>query len=205
MNLFRKIKKALELHAIRKYKEIDGWLTPEEALALYRQALLVPRDGIIVEIGSWKGKSTYCLAKGLKKGKIYTIDPFDASGEEASAKIYANNKGDKSLIDQFKENMSSRGVIDKICINIGYSSQYLNSFPSINLLFIDGDHSVEGCNYDFDNFSSYVVSGGYIVFHDFDPNRNDLGPTDVVKNKLLNSNVYNYIGQYDSLWIAQKK
>lgn len=204
MNLFGRIKRALELHVIRNYKEIDGWLTLDEALALYRQASLVPRDGIIVEIGSWKGKSTYCLAKGLKKGKIYAIDPFDASGEEASAKLYAEKKGDKSLVDQFNENMSLYGVLDKICVLVGCSSQYLDKFSYINLLFIDGDHSMEGCNYDFDNFHHHVVSGGYIVFHDFDTDRNDLGPTDVVKNKIMNSDKFRYVGQYDSLWITQK-
>lgn len=38
----------------------------------------------------------------------------------------------------------------------------------INVLFIDGDHSFEGCADDFNNFAPFVVSGGWILFHDCD-------------------------------------
>lgn len=205
MTILSRIRRLYDLHVIRKYKEIDGWLSPNEALELYRLASLVPYDGIIVEIGSWKGKSTYCLSKGIRNGKIFVIDPFDASGEEASARLYAEKKGDQALLDQFRETMSSLGVIKKISVLVGCSSQYTESFNEINLLFIDGDHSIEGCNYDYDNFSPYIVSGGYIVFHDYDPSRDDLGPTNVVKNKVLQSEQYKFVEQVDSLWVAQKK
>jgi len=205
MNIINRIRNKYDLYAIRKYKEIDGWLSPNEALELYRLAALVPQNGIIVEIGSWKGKSTYCLAKGVRNGKVFTIDPFDASAEEASAKLYEEKKGNTPLLNQFQDTMSTLGVIDKIIILHGYSSQYVNSFQKIDLLFIDGDHSLGGCNYDYDNFSHYILRGGYIVFHDYNPERNDLGPTDVVNNKVMKSGRYAFLKQTDSLWIGQKK
>ena len=36
----------------------------------------------------------------------------------------------------------------------------------IRLLFIDGDHSYEGCRRDFELWSPFVVPGGIIAFHD---------------------------------------
>lgn len=51
------------------------------------------RNSKILEIGSWKGKSTFCLAKGLKNGKICAIDPFNADGEEGSKEIHNEKKG----------------------------------------------------------------------------------------------------------------
>lgn len=37
---------------------------------------------------------------------------------------------------------------------------------SVDLLFIDGDHSYEGAKSDFDTFSKFVRPGGMVVFHD---------------------------------------
>ena len=41
---------------------------------------------------------------------------------------------------------------------------------TIDLLFIDGDHSRAGVMEDFEDYSPLVRSGGFIVFHDVDPN-----------------------------------
>ncbi len=39
---------------------------------------------------------------------------------------------------------------------------------AIDVLFIDADHSYEGCLDDWNNFSPFVKSGGWVVFHDCD-------------------------------------
>jgi len=94
------------LFKIRSYYYIDGWLEAPEAVALYRFAALLPDRSTIVEIGCWQGKSTYCLARGLRRGGcVVTIDPFDASGEEESTEIYRQRKGEKPLYDQFRRRM----------------------------------------------------------------------------------------------------
>src|SRR5688572_9001402 len=82
---------------IKIYEAIDGYLNKDEAVALFQIASSLPLEAKIVEIGSWKGKSTYCLAKGLKSGKIYAIDPFDATGEVGSKEIYVKDKGNADL------------------------------------------------------------------------------------------------------------
>lgn len=38
----------------------------------------------------------------------------------------------------------------------------------IDVLFIDADHSYEGCLDDWNNFSPFVKKGGWVVFHDCD-------------------------------------
>ncbi len=58
--------------------EVPGWLTDEEGEALYDLARACTGAGVIVEIGSWKGKSTICLGRGSLAGAavpIYAIDP----------------------------------------------------------------------------------------------------------------------------------
>ncbi len=92
MRLIKKLTRKIDLYKIRDYQGIDGWLTTNEAHALYRLALKVPRGGTVVEIGCWKGKSTYCIAKGIQNAKYFTIDPFDASGEKGDLSgFYSEN------------------------------------------------------------------------------------------------------------------
>lgn len=192
------------LNHINGYEQIDGWLTENEAFGLYHIASILAEDSFVVEIGSWKGKSTFCIAKGLNKGKIYAIDPFNAEGEEGSKEIYELTKGSEPLYDQFISNMTSLGVINKIQPLKGYSSQFIDTVETIDFLFIDGDHSIAGCEYDFVNFSPKVKVGGYVALHDFDPDRLDLGPTWVVNNKILQNNGFQFYNQFDSLWVAKK-
>jgi hypothetical protein len=194
------------LKYISDFKDLDGWLTEREAMGLFLLAFKAPRNAKIVEIGSWQGKSTYCLSKGLRSGKVYAIDPFNADGglDKDSEKIYAAKKGTDNLYDKFIDNMTRLKVRSKIVAKQGYSYQFPDEFDKIDVLFIDGDHSIEGCKLDFDLFSPKVAVGGYIAFHDYDKTRDELGPTYVIQNIVLNSLAYEYYRQYDSLWVAKK-
>jgi hypothetical protein len=60
----------MEIDEIKKLVfKINGWLTDKEGELLYNLAKNCTGKGVIVEIGSWKGKSTIWLGKGSKAGK----------------------------------------------------------------------------------------------------------------------------------------
>src|SRR5690606_34352437 len=62
---------------IEKACTIDGWLTDGEASALHR--LAAEASGPVVEIGSWRGRSTAALALGSMSGSkqpVYAVDDF---------------------------------------------------------------------------------------------------------------------------------
>lgn len=191
-------------YKIRHYKNIDGFLSRNEALGLYKTASSLAMNSVAVEIGSWKGKSTYCIAKGLRKSKLIAIDPFDASGDPASEVTYNSKQGEKPLLQQFKSKMNELRVLDRIEIYQGYSQDFAGSIGDIDFLFIDADHSIDGCNSDFVGYADSVKIGGYIAFHDYYPSRKDLGPTWVIDNKVIPSEQYVFDGLYDSLWIGKK-
>lgn len=190
---------------IKGYEGVEGFLKPLEAVMLFRIAQRLSPNSTIVEIGSWKGKSTCCLAKGLKSGKIIAIDPFDAAGEEASRSIYAQDAGMTPLLQQFRSNMTALGLMGKIDVWQGYSQDFVGKPSRIDLLFIDGDHSISGCDFDYTHFASALVPGGYLLFHDYYFARKDLGPTWVVENRVLPSKEYRTIGLFDSLWVSQRR
>ncbi len=205
--MFQKIIEKKILKKIDKFRNLDGWLSDNEALGLYTVAGMLHRNAIVVEIGSWQGKSTYCIAKGLRSGKVYAIDPFnaDAGLDVASEKEYQQKKGTDDLLKNFKMNMQQLNVLKKIDIKKGYSYEFYNDFININFLFIDGDHSIEGCRSDFELYSPKIVPGGFIAFHDYYEERNELGPTHVIKNIVLKSPQFIFFKQFDTLWVAKKK
>lgn len=196
----------LYLRAIKDYNSIDGWLTPEDATGLYLLAKTVPRDATVVEIGSWKGKSTFCLARGLaEEGRLIAIDPFDASGEEGSSETYEENRGEKPLEVQFEENLVSKGVSGKVDQWKGYSQDFIDDVPEIDILFIDGDHSIEGCRFDYENYAPHVQPGGWIAFHDYRPSPPELGPTWVIENLVIPSGEFHFVGHFGSVWVGRRR
>lgn len=188
-----------------KVSTIEGWLTENEAKGLYDVARTLPKKSIVVEIGSWKGKSTITIGLGLKKGKIFAIDPFNAEGESGSKDEYLLKKGETSLISQFIKNIRKFNLTESIVPLRGYSSEFSDYFDKIDFIFIDGDHSIEGCSNDYLLYASKLKKGGFIAFHDYYPERPEIGPTWVVNNLVLSNNEFEPFGRFDSLWVARKK
>lgn len=187
------------------FNKIEGWFSETEGIALFRISSSLPKNSTIVEIGTWKGKSTYSLAAGIDKTiKLYAIDPFDASGDKPSELIYAKTKGEKPLFEQFKNNMKTAGVFNKIKPLRGVSKDYVDKFRKIDFLFIDANHSTKACEFDFVNYSKYVSRGGYIAFHDYLYKNRSHGPTWVVERKVMKSKNWKFEGLYDFLWIGRK-
>lgn len=192
--VLRKVITWQTLPRMNEFRDVDGFLSTWEAVILYRLARSLPNGSIVLEIGSWKGKSTYCLARGLRSGRVITIDPFDGNGEPGSAEMYEHERGDSPLIVQFKNRMDALGVLSKIEIREGYSRDFVGTIPRVNLLFIDRDHSIEGCTFDFESYAPILVNRGMIAFHDYDPKRKALGPTWVIENQVLPSSEFQRVG-----------
>jgi MMP 1-O-methyltransferase len=204
-DIIKKINLFLRLLPIRKYIIIDGWLTKNEALGLYEIARQLPKEALAVEIGSWQGKSTYCIAKGLRRGKVYAIDPFNADtgpSDGQNVKTYEERMGGKNLLNIFQSNMTKLCVSNKVVIKKGYSGDFHDDFEKIDFLFIDGDHSIKGCKNDYNLYAHKIVKGGFIAFHDYYEEREDLGPTHVIKN--MPNGEFRFYAQHDSLWVGKK-
>ena len=133
--------------------DIPGWLTDEEGEALYELARSCRGDGVIVEIGSWKGKSTVCLGLGSQAGRsvpIYAIDP------------HADYR-----FGDFKTNVERAGITDLVHPIASLSQAAAAAFDQpIELLFVDGSHEYDLVLEDFEQWVPKVVDGGWVAFHD---------------------------------------
>jgi hypothetical protein len=187
-------------------KDIEGFLSQNEAYVLYKIASTLQPNSIVIEIGSWKGKSTYCIAKGLNRSsRIFAVDPFDTSGDIDAKKEYDKNKGTLSLIFQFWNNMIKHHVTNKVIPCIGFANEFNDFLPSANFIFIDGDHSIDGCENDFLLYRDKLTGEKLLAFHDYYPSRKDLGPTYVIDKYLLNNEDWEVVTIQDTIAVFRKK
>lgn len=177
--------------------KIDGWLSERERKFLYEKAKGCSGKGAIVEIGSFKGKSTVCLALGSKNGKnlkVYAIDPHISDLEH---RLY-NQK--ESTFKIFQSNIKEAGVTDIVNPIVKSSKEAAKDWSRpIEFLWIDGDHSYDGAKTDFDFYSPFVVDGGLIAFHDSTQKEVNRVASDVFKE-----NGFVDLGLIDSITYAKK-
>lgn len=141
---------------------VEGHLYEDEARLLHRLAREVPPGGLIVEIGSFRGRSTCVLAAGCASGQVYAIDPH-YSYQDGPATF---GRGD---LRKLRANLKIAGVAERVQVLDMSSHEALESWDPkrcIDLLWIDGDHSYEGCKFDFDAWSPRLVPRGVVALHD---------------------------------------
>jgi predicted O-methyltransferase YrrM len=140
---------------------VEGFLvSPAQERWLFKTAWSLPDGATIVEIGSYKGRSTCCMAlacRGTAK-RIFAIDTFEGNDSDFQY---------SGFFPEFQANLERCGVSRYVKPVRGWSSEVAREWrPNINMLFIDGSHQYEDVLADFENFLPFVVPGGVIALHD---------------------------------------
>ena len=178
MNEVEKIKKVTS--------KVHGWLHNAEGKLLYKLAKKLPKNSVIVEIGSWHGKSTIWLASGAKmnNSRVYAIDPHNGNSSEIKEEF-----GEIDTFNIFINNLKNADLLETVEPIKKRSIDASNDFSkSIDLLFIDGDHDYEAVKNDFDHWFPKLKKGGIIVFHDTVGKFH--GPRKFVYNKIFNGDLF---------------
>ena len=178
---------------------VEGWLTDEEGELLYGLAQKCSGRGVIVEIGSWRGKSTICLGKGSQNGKrviVYAIDPHTGAPEHKAlfGKVWT--------FDEFKANIRRAQVDDVVSPIVKPSAEAAQDFQHpVEFVFIDGAHEYEAVKLDFDVWFPKVIEGGIMAFHD---STRSEGVGKVVDNLVCKSKHFKDVGLVHSITYARK-
>lgn len=137
---------------------VEGMLSEDEAAALFR--LASEATGAIVEIGSYRGRSTVALALGSRMGKgypVYAIDPHETFTEPGG---FHFGRADAVA---FTQNLIEAGVADLVRV-VQLPASAVVFDEAIALLWIDGDH--DAALRDFRQFAWKIPLGGRVAFHD---------------------------------------
>lgn len=121
------------------------------------------RPRVVVEIGTARGGMLYCFSQlAARDATLVSIDlpgaPNCGGQTETEREVFATfGPVDQSFhfIPDDSHLASTREKLVEILAG-----------RKIDLLFIDGDHSYEGCLADFDMYSDLVDPDGLIAFHD---------------------------------------
>jgi hypothetical protein len=169
--------------------------SPED-VGILRQAASGARRA--VEIGVFEGGSALALCDALgPAAELHLIDPFgrqpDAlpggwgASEWATRRVLARavRRSGTQARERGWRNGPAGGQAPQIVWHVAFSQEVARRWSDeVDLVFIDGDHSVEGCERDWRCWRDFVVAGGYVVFHDaregLPRGRGLPGPTEVV-------------------------
>lgn len=137
--------------------DIEGWLTYEEGKALFDAA----KGKRVLEIGSYCGRSTVCLAQSAKS--VDAVDTHDGRGTACP----------RNTFWIFGHNCERYGVASKVHSHVCTTSDFAtkprfgeHDFP-FDLIFIDGAHDYKSVTNDILQTLPLLADDGLFVFHDY--------------------------------------
>ena len=133
--------------------KIDGWMETPELVWLAEQAA---SRRIIVEIGSFLGRSTRALADNTE-GLVIACDDFHGPREIELA-------GRATIYERFLANVA--GITNVAVIKADHRDLPEPEF-SPDMVFIDGGHEYENVKADIQYWLPRIAKGGLISGHDF--------------------------------------
>lgn len=150
---------------LKEVEPVEGYLAPNEIRFLALLAACPAAQGEILEIGSFKGKSTIILAKSAAlagDSLVNAVDPMTAPSETDP-----DLHGDASSIDDFQRNIDEHGVANKIHLHKMFSQELAKTWDKpLRLLWIDGDHTYKGTKLDFEGFAPHLADKAIVAIHD---------------------------------------
>jgi predicted O-methyltransferase YrrM len=154
------------------------------------QVLLGAASGarVAVEIGVYEGASALLLARALgPAAELHLIDPFGRRPDALPSGWAASERSTRRVLGRELRRLGERAP--RLAWHPDLSADVAARWSvDVDLVFIDGDHSEQGCERDWLAWSPFVAVGGHVVFHDARMGAHDgrglPGPTAVVERYL---------------------
>ena len=151
---------------------IQGWLDHNAGAVMYQMALAQTASPVIVELGSWKGRSTAWLASGVRDrgtGYVVAVDTWKGTPGESKHTDLLKGYAPEQLFDEFTANMAHLGLTERIeawRMTTLEAARRWDRGPIISILHVDAGHEYADVRTDFEHWAPHVAPGGFIVFDD---------------------------------------
>ena len=194
--------------------QVKGFLEKQEAESLYQFAKKYSSLGPCLEIGSYCGKSAVYLGAAVKENNqiLYSIDHHKGSEEQQPEEEFF----DLDLLDEtgkgintlpfFLETLDKAGLRDNVVpiVSTSLEASEVWSEP-LAMVFIDGGHSDQAANDDYDFWHPHIMQGGLLAIHDVFPNPEDGGrPPFNIYTKAKESGLFKEVDMINSLALLEK-
>ena len=177
--------------------DVEGWLSDDQIQALHEAARACPPGGRIVEIGSFRGRSTIVLASSAPADvEIVAIDPH-AGNDRGPQEIEGFAAEAETDNETFRRNLADAGVADRVRHVRAFSDAAHGEVTDpVDVLFIDGAHRFGPARADIRDWGARVAPGGRMLIHD---SFSSIGVTLAILVELLVSPEWRYEGRSQSL------
>jgi predicted O-methyltransferase YrrM len=150
---------------VREAVTVEGFLSEREMRFLCLLGAVPTAAGEVLEIGSFKGRSTIILAKASAlagDGHVNAVDPMTAPSITDP-----DLRGSASSYEDFRANIEKHGVSDHVRHHRELSWELATKWNKpIRLLWVDGDHTYDGTRKDLEVFTPHLSDGAIVAFHD---------------------------------------
>jgi hypothetical protein len=183
--------------ALAAASEVEGWLSDDQARRLWNAATTLRPPGRIVEIGSFRGRSTIVLRLAAPEGvELVAIDPHgggDRGPQEIDPDLLRGEEDHRA----FHANLEKAGVAATVRHVRRPSDQAHGEVKGpIDLLYVDGAHRYGPARADINGWGELVRLGGTMLVHD---SYNAVGVMLVQLRSLFLSSEWRYVGRSRSL------
>lgn len=152
---------------------LHGWCTAEKASALLELVKQV-KPNLVVEIGTWGGKSLFPMLLALKEngsGRAICIDPWSpqasADGQtDPDSEKWWSEQNHEVVYQSFLYHLRKLGL-ESVCEIHREKSGDMAPPENVDILHLDGNHGPEALE-DAERFAPNVKLGGYCVLDDLD-------------------------------------
>jgi predicted O-methyltransferase YrrM len=178
-------------------RDVEGWLSDDQVARLYTAAAATHAGQQIVEIGSFRGRSTIVLAGAAPEGvSVVAIDPH-AGNDRGPQEISGFEAQAESDHRAFLTNLVAAGVADRVRHIRAFSATSHDQVSGpIALLFVDGAHRYIPARADVRTWGARVECGGTMMIHDA---FSSVGVTLAIMRELMLGGRFRYVGRSRSL------
>ena len=176
---------------------VKGWLTREQGRRLFDAARALGPGTTVVEIGSFRGRSTIVLAQGASDdAEVVAIDPH-GGGDRGPGEIAPDAARGDADHAAFNANLEVAGVADRVRHVRKLSADALDDVDGeVDLLFVDGAHRLGPARADIVQWGDRVRGDGTMQVHDA---FSSVGVTLALLSSTAVSTRWCYIGRVGSL------
>ena len=194
--------------------QVKGFLEKQEAESLYQSAKKVLFSRTLLEIGSYCGKSAVYLGTAVKENNqiLYSIDHHKGSEEQQPGEEFFDpdllNETGKGIntLPFFLETLDKADLRDNVVpiVSTSVEASEVWSKP-LAMVFIDGGHSDQAANDDYDFWHPHIIEGGLLAIHDVFPNPEHGGrPPFNIYTKAKESGLFKEVDMINSLALLEK-
>lgn len=141
-------------------------MTPPELAFLHDLALTMPDGARVVEVGSWKGRSTIAICEGLGAKADPYVWAVDTFAGDPDVLAHDGPVDSDAVLETFRRNTSGYGYLELIIEDSRRAAARFDD-DSLDWVFIDANHSYDSVVRDITAWASKVKPNGVISGHDF--------------------------------------